>query len=195
MLDRYGIDKTAWLGTSMGGLIGMRMASGPLAARLSALVINDIGPEIPQEAIDRILSYAGTSPEFRTVTEAEVWFRSAYLPFGPAADRFWRRMARSSVRRRDNGMFTLHYDPRITIQFTASAEELTTWDRWERISLPVHVIRGAQSDLLTAEIAERMRQSGPRPQVTEMADCGHAPSLSRPEDIAMVRQVLSDLGA
>ncbi|MBR9763324.1 MAG: alpha/beta hydrolase [Rhodobacteraceae bacterium] len=195
MLDRYGIEKTAWLGTSMGGLIGMRMASGPLAARLSALVINDIGPEIPDEAIARILSYAGTSPEFRTVTEAEVWFRSAYQPFGPADDRFWRRMARSSVRRRANGMFTLHYDPRITIQFTASAEELTTWDRWARISLPVHVIRGAQSDLLTAEIAARMRQSGPRPGVTEMADCGHAPSLSRPEDIAMVRQVLADLGA
>lgn len=194
MLDRYGIARTAWIGTSMGGLIGMRLASGPQADRLSSLVLNDIGPEIPQAAIDRILGYAGSSPEFRTLSEAEAWFRQAYRPFGPASDAFWRRMARASVRRRSDGLFTLHYDPRITVQFSASPGELTTWDRWERIGIPVHAIRGADSDLFPVEVAARMASSGPRPEVTEIAGCGHAPTLSRTQDIALMRRILAGLG-
>lgn len=195
LLDRYGITRAAWIGTSMGGLIGMRMASGPLAERLSCLIVNDIGPEIPQAAIDRILAYAGSAPEWRSMSEAEVWFRQSYQPFGPAADTFWRRMARTSVRRKGNGMFTLHYDPRITIQFSASPDELTTWDRWARIAIPVHAIRGADSDLFPTGVADRMAAAGPRAATTEIARCGHAPTLSRPQDIAMIRQILTDLGA
>ncbi|MGI3167046.1 alpha/beta fold hydrolase [Pseudooceanicola sp. 200-1SW] len=195
LLDRYGITRAAWIGTSMGGLIGMRMASGPLAERLSCLIINDIGPEVPQPAIDRILAYAGSAPEWRTVSEAEVWFRQAYIPFGPASDAFWRRMARASVRRKGNGMFTLHYDPKITVQFSASPEEMTTWDRWARIAIPVHAIRGADSDLFPAEIAARMGAEGPRAGCTVIDHCGHAPTLSRPQDIALIRRILADLGA
>lgn len=193
MLDRYGIAQTAWLGTSMGGMIGMRLASGPQADRLSCLIVNDIGPEVPAPAIARILSYAGSSPEFRSVTEAEVWFRQSYLPFGPASDAFWRRMARSSIRRKGNGAFTLHYDPKITVAFTASADELVTWDRWDRTRLPCHAIRGATSDLFTPEVAARMVASGPKPGLTVIEGCGHAPTLSRPEDIALVRGLLRDL--
>jgi pimeloyl-ACP methyl ester carboxylesterase len=193
LLDHYGIDRAAWLGTSMGGQIGMRMASGPLADRLSCLIINDIGPEVPQEAIDRILAYASSAPRFATLREAEVWFRSAYTPFGPASEGYWRRMTRTSVRRTGQGTFTLHYDPRITVQFTASPQEMTTWDRWERITLPTHVIRGATSDLLTPGIAERLAGSGPRPAVTEIAECGHAPTLTRPQDIDLLRGLLADM--
>lgn len=193
LLDAYGIDRAGWLGTSMGGLIGMRMASGPLAARLSFLLINDIGPEVPQDAIDRIMSYAGTLPEFATVEEAESWLRQAYAPFGPASDSFWRRMARHSIRRRDTGRFTTHFDPQITIQFTASPGELTTWDRFDRITMPVHVIRGAQSDILPAAIADRMAATGPKPGITVFDDCGHAPTLSRPADIALVRDLIAQL--
>jgi len=123
LLDHYGVDRVGWIGTSMGGLIGMRIASGPMAARLKWLIINDIGPEIPQPAIDRILSYAGTAPDFATLAEAGAWLRAAYVPFGPASEAFWTRMACTSVRRRDDGRFTTHYDPRITIQFTASPGE------------------------------------------------------------------------
>ncbi len=193
LLDHYGIDKAAWIGTSMGGMIGLRMASGPLADRLSCLIINDIGPEVPQAAIDRILDYADTRPEFGTLQQAEAWFRAAYKPFGPASDAFWRRMARSSVRRRDDGQFTLHYDPRITVMFQASAAELTTWNRYSRITLPMHVIRGRTSDLLTDKIAARMAAIGPRPGITEFDDCGHAPTLSRPEDAVLVAKVLKTL--
>lgn len=193
LLDHYGLDRVGWIGTSMGGLIGMRMASGPLADRLSFLVINDIGPEIPQDAIDRILEYAGSTPLFQSLAEAEDWLRAAYLPFGPASDAFWTRMARTSVRRLPEGALTTHFDPKITVQFLASPEELTTWDRFAQIKLPVHVIQGRTSDILPEDILERMKATLPGVGVTVFSDCGHAPTLSRPDDITLVSSILKDL--
>ncbi len=194
LLDHYGFDRVAWLGTSLGGLIGMRLASGPHADRLTSLILNDIGPEVPDAAIQRIVSYVGDAPVFARVAEAEAWLRAVYRPFGPAGDRFWRRMARTSVRRMSDGRLTLHYDPRITIQFVASRRELTSWDRFARIPTPTHVLRGTASDILTPDIAQFMQQRGPKPGVTEF-DCGHAPNLSMPSDIALVRGLLRDLTA
>ncbi len=193
LLDHYGIDRAAWIGTSMGGLIGMRMASGPLAERLTCLIINDIGPEIPQNAVDRILLYAAELPLFERLSQVETWLRTVYQPFGPAAEAFWQRMARSSIRRNDDGRFTIHYDPNIVMQFSKSAHELDSWDRYEKISLPTHVFWGKQSDILTADIVARMQGSGPNPDVTGFKDCGHAPTLSRREDIEIVRTVVAKL--
>ena len=190
LMDNYNLDRVGWIGTSMGGLIGMRMASSHLADRLSWLIINDIGPEIPQQAIDRILTYVGDSPCFQTVSEVENWLRTVYTPFGPAADTFWRRMARSSLRRQKDGTFTTHYDPRIIVQFSASTDKLSSWDHYARITLPTHIICGAKSDILTGSILERMRTSGPKPGVTVFQDCGHAPSLSRCEDIDVIRKLI-----
>ncbi|SDJ38259.1 alpha/beta fold hydrolase [Aliiruegeria lutimaris] len=141
----------------------------------------------------RILAYADKQPEFATLREAESWFRGVYQPFGPASDGFWTRMARTSLRRRGDGVFTTHYDPRITVQFRASPDELSTWDRFGRITLPVHVIRGETSDLLPANMAERMKTEGPRPEVTVIPSCGHAPSLSRAEDTRMVREMIGSM--
>ena len=194
LLDHFGFDRVAWLGTSLGGLIGMRLASGPHADRLSCLLINDIGPDVPVPAIQRIVSYVSAPPVFAKLAEAETWLRAVYRPFGPAEDTFWRRMARTSVRRNPDGSLTLHYDPKITIQFIASREELTSWDRYARIPTPTHVLRGRESDLLTPDILAMMQSRGPKPGVTQF-DCGHAPNLSTPEDIALVRGLLTDLMA
>ncbi|SDG59171.1 alpha/beta fold hydrolase [Sulfitobacter delicatus] len=193
LMDHYQIERATWLGTSLGGMIGMRIASGHDADRINALIINDISPELPEPAVARILSYVGQLPDFATFTEGEVWLRDTYAPFGPAGDTFWQRMARSSLRRRGDGRLTLHYDPRITVQFTASPHELSTWDRWAQINIPTHVLRGADSDLLLSDAAARMTESGPRPAVTEIADCGHAPNLSNPDDIDLLRAILADL--
>jgi pimeloyl-ACP methyl ester carboxylesterase len=86
--------------------------------------------------------------------------------------------------------FSPHFDPRITVMFTASAEQLTVGDRYERIALPVHLVRGATSDILPAEMAERMIATEPRSEITQFEDCGHAPTLSRPADIEAVRDTL-----
>lgn len=193
LMDLCQIERAIWLGTSLGGMIGMRLASGHDADRIEALIINDISPELPEPAVARILSYVGSLPVFDSFTEGEAWLRNTYAPFGPAADLFWQRMARSSLRRCGDGRLTLHYDPRITVQFTASAHELSTWDHWARITAPTHLLRGALSDLLLPDAAARMAASGPRPALTEFATCGHAPNLSNPEDIRLLRQILTQL--
>ena len=192
LLDRMGIADAAWLGTSMGGQIGMR-AAALAPGRLRCLIVNDIGPEVPKAAIDRIVAYAGTPPDFATVTAAETWFRSIYTPFGPAGDGFWRRMAETSLRRRGDGRLTLHYDPCIAEMLLTHSAEQTTWDLWEALHLPTHILRGSHSDLLTPEIAARMRASGPRPGMTEFPACGHAPSMALPEDIAQVAALFDRL--
>lgn len=193
LMDHFEVERAAWLGTSMGGQIGMRMASGTQSDRLTCLILNDIGPEVPESAVDRILSYAGNPSYFDTFTEAEIWLRNAYAPFGPASDAFWKRMAMSSLRRCPDGQLTLHYDPGIIRQLAAAPKDLTMWDRWERITTPTHLFYGAQSDLVTPAIVDRMHRKGPLRGATELAGCGHAPTLSRNEDIKLVRDVLRDL--
>ncbi|WP_238364990.1 alpha/beta fold hydrolase [Mesobacterium pallidum] len=193
LLDHYGIDRAAWLGTSMGGQIGMRVAAGPAGDRLTALVINDIGPEVPRAAIERIVTYASALPDFDSFAKAETWFRQVYQPFGPAPDSFWTRMAETSLRRRGDGRLTLHYDPVMVEMLEANAEEQTAWDLYETITTPTALLRGAQSDLLTAEIAARMVRSGPKPALTEFPACGHAPSMASPADAGLVAGLLRTL--
>lgn len=193
LLDHYRLERADWFGTSMGGLIGMRIASGPQADRLTGLILNDIGPEVPQAAVERILAYAGDPPKFDRLSEAEAWLRAVYAPFGAAPDGFWRRMARTSVRRIEGGGFTLHYDPRIVAQFAGPATAAEDWERYARIRTPTHVIRGENSDILTAEILDRMRGCGPRPEATVMAGCGHAPCLAGADGAALLRRTLRAL--
>ena len=195
LLDALQIERTAWLGTSMGGLIGMRIASGPDAARLTALIVNDIGPELPKAAEERIVTYAACPPIFERMTEAEAWLRRAYAPFGPAPESFWRRMAECSIRRKGDGSLTVHYDPAIVDQFRLHPEDFHSWDRYARITTPMHLIRGARSDLLTEEIAARMLSTGPKPGLRLFPDCGHAPSLVSGSAIAEVARVLEALTA
>ena len=194
LLDAYGIDRAGWIGTSMGALIAMWIAASEDTDRLDWLVINDIGPDVPQEALDRILEYAsGEPPLIPTVAAAEAALRKTYEPFGPASDEFWQRMARTSVRRLPDGALTTHYDPAMTAMMTTHRAELSVWDRWERISCPVHLCVGATSDILPLEQIERMSETGPKPKITWWEDCGHAPTLSRPADIDIVLAIVSEL--
>ncbi|MEO9779776.1 MAG: alpha/beta hydrolase [Sedimentitalea sp.] len=193
LMDHYRLDRVAWFGTSLGGQIGMRMASGAHADRLTCLLLNDIGPEVPDTAIDRIQSYVGNPPKFDSFASAETWLRDTYAPFGPASDAFWHRMARCSLRRLADGQLTLHYDPAIIRQL-ASDRRVMSWDRWARITTRCHLFHGALSDLVSTDTVDRMRRSGPRPETTMLRDCGHAPTLSRKPDILRVRQVLNELG-
>lgn len=192
LLDAYQIARAGWLGTSMGGLIGMTLAASEHADRLKWLIMNDIAPEITQAAFDRIVSYAADPPNFVNVNDAERFLRAVHAPFGPAGDEFWRRMTRSSLRRRDDGRLTLHYDPRIIATMRADKRR-SAWDLWRKISLPVHVTGGVQSDVLIRPIAARMATEGPKPQFTWWDDCGHAPSLSRAEDFVAVKNIVARL--
>lgn len=191
MLDHYGIDRLRWVGTSMGGLIGITLAAGALKERITHLVINDIGPDIPETGTGRIVSYVGNPPVYDTVRELEAWLRTNYAPFGANSDAFWRRMADTSSRRNDKGRITVHYDPAIVSQFTHHRADLDVWDKYDAVLARTLLIRGATSDVLSAAVASRMVQRGPKPRLVEIGGCGHAPTLANAEQIGLLRDFLA----
>ena len=158
ILDHFGLGKLRWLGTSMGGLIGVTVAAGRLKGRITHLAVNDIGPSVPQEAAARIASYVGDVPFFSTMSELEGWFRKNYAPFGENTDAFWRRMADTSSRRADDGRVTVHYDPRIVTQFTLHKSDLDCWPQWdalgETLTGKALLLRGENSDVLPKAVAD-----------------------------------------
>lgn len=192
ILDHYGIGDLRWIGTSMGGLIGVTLAAGALRERITHLVINDIGPDIPAAGAERISSYVGTPPVYDTVGELEAWLRTNYAPFGKNTEAFWRRMADTSSRRTDGGRVTVHYDPDIVSQFTHHKSDLDVWDAYDAITAKTLLIRGESSDVLAPGVAEEMVRRGPRPRLEVMPDCGHAPTLASEFEIALLRDFLSE---
>jgi len=188
LLDQLGIERCLWLGTSMGGAIGLRAAATTLAGRITRLVMNDIGPELAAPAVERIRSYAGNPAAFATVSELEQYFRTIYKPYGALTDAQWRRLTETSVRRLSDGRVTPHYDPAMVRQFIVHPNDYDQWAAWDALTLPVLVLRGADSDLLLPEVAEAMRNRGPRAVVVTMPDCGHAPALNTPAQYALVER-------
>jgi pimeloyl-ACP methyl ester carboxylesterase len=190
LIARLGVDSLDWVGTSMGGLIGMGLAAMP-ETPIRRLVINDIGPLVPQAALQRIADYVGQPLRFTDLAAVEAYMRETHVGFGPLTDAQWGHMARHGHRRAEDGSLSLHYDPAIALPFRAlAAADLELWALWEQIRCPVLVLRGSQSDLLTAETAEAMSRRGPKATVVEIASCGHAPSLMAPDQIALVRDWL-----
>jgi pimeloyl-ACP methyl ester carboxylesterase len=191
LVEQLGIERLHWLGTSMGGAIGLLAAATALRGRMRRLVLNDIGPQLAPAAIERILSYAATPAAFDTVSELEQYFRAVYKPYGVLTDAQWRRLTETSVRRLPDGRVTSHYDPAMVMQFSHHSDDYLRWDAWDTLDLPVLCLRGASSDLLLAETAEAMRNRGPRAVVVEIADCGHAPALNVPAQYALVERFLA----
>jgi pimeloyl-ACP methyl ester carboxylesterase len=188
LLDRLGVHRCHWLGTSMGGAIGLRGAAGALRGRIRKLLLNDIGPELPAAAQQRILTYAGSPSAFATVSELEAYFRTIYRPYGALTDAQWRRLTETSVRRLSDGRVTPHYDPAMVRQFAVFPDDYQQWAAWDALSIPVLTLRGESSDLLLPEVAEAMRTRGPRAVVVEIAGCGHAPALNTAEHFALVER-------
>jgi pimeloyl-ACP methyl ester carboxylesterase len=188
LLDALGIERCAWLGTSMGGAIGLAAAAGPLRGRIRRLVLNDIGPEVAPTAVARIRSYAGNPAAFDTLSELEQYFRTIYKPYGWLSDAQWRRLTETSVRRLADGRVTPHYDPAMVQQFIHHPHDYTQWDAWDTLDIPVLCLRGESSDLLLRETADAMRERGPRAVVVEIAGCGHAPALNTPAQCQVVER-------
>jgi pimeloyl-ACP methyl ester carboxylesterase len=191
MLDHYGIGELRWVGTSMGGLIGVTLAAGRLKARITHLVINDVGPEIPEEGTGRIASYVGNPPFYDTVAELEAWLRRNYAPFGDNTDAFWRRMADTSARRADDGRVTVHYDPMIVTQFTHHKADLDVWPAYDAVTARTLLLRGENSDVLPQRVAEEMCRRGPKPELHVLPGRGHAPTLATGQEIDLLRDFLA----
>jgi len=190
LVDQLGLKTFRWVGTSMGGAIGLLAAATSLRGRITRLVLNDIGPELAEPAIQRIRGYAGNPPAFGSVVELEQYFRQVYQPYGWMSDAQWRRLTETSMRRLPDGRVTPHYDPAMVRQFFVHPDDYKRWTEWDSLSLPVLCLRGEASDLLLPEAAEAMRVRGPRAVVVTVPGCGHAPALNVPEHFAIVERFL-----
>jgi len=187
LLARLDVEEVDWVGTSMGGLVGMMIAAMP-GAPLRRMVLNDIGPLIPKAALERIVSYVGTAPTFESRDALEAYLREVHAPFGALPEAQWRHIAEHSARRLADGGWALHYDPGIGEPLRAAAlEEVDLWQTWEAIRCPVLVLRGADSDVLPASVAREMTRRGPRADLEEIEGVGHAPMLMSGEQIGLVR--------
>ncbi len=188
---QLGLETFHWLGTSMGGALGISLAAGAFKGRIRRLVLNDMGPKIADAAVERIRTYAGKPPQFDRMSELEQYFRTVYQPFGWLSDEQWRRLAESSARRTAEGRITTHYDPNMVLQFVHHPRDYDLWDAYDAVSAPTLCLRGETSDLLLAEVAEEMRRRGPRAAVVTIRGCGHAPALNVPDQLNLVERFLS----
>lgn len=193
LLARLATARVTWIGTSMGGLIGMMLAAQP-GSPIERLVLNDIGPFIPKAALARLAIYVGADPRFSDMPAAERYVREVHAPFGDLGDDGWRRLTEISVKPADGGGLRLRYDPRIGDALRQNPpEDVDLWAVWDRITCPTLVLRGANSDLLLPATAAGMERRGPRAEVVEIAGCGHAPALRAADQAALVRDWLGAL--
>lgn len=191
-----------WVGTSMGGLIGMAVAAQPeLAPR--RLVLNDVGPVVQWAALQRIATYLGQNPSFASESEAAEYLASISTGFGPHSPAQWAALSRPMLRERE-GRWWLHYDPDIALPLRALVQssdeaaalqavrdgEASLWGFYDAITAPTLLLRGADSDLLTHETATLMTQRGPKARCVEFAGVGHAPTLVADDQVTLIRDFL-----
>ena len=215
LIARLDVPTVHWLGTSMGGLIGMALAALPQTP-ISRLVLNEAGALVSGVSLRRIASYLGQWPAMPDLAAAEAYVRRVCAPFGPHSDAQWRALTEAVVKpldpHRPEGGWRMHYDPAIALPFqtgaglvaAGSAEnragqaepvlpDVDLWPLWDAVRCPALLLRGAESDLLSADTARAMTRCGPQApplQLKELPGIGHAPSLLQPEQVALVREFL-----
>jgi pimeloyl-ACP methyl ester carboxylesterase len=192
LIARLDVERVDWVGTSMGALIGMALASLERTP-VRRLVLNEGGPLVAKASLERISTYVGKAPQFADFAALETYVRRVSAPFGPHSDAQWATLARNVARQRADGGWELAYDPAIAVPFNAVQphQDLDLWALYDRITAPTLVIRGAESDLLTADTVAAMRTRGPRARAVEWPGIGHAPTLMHAEQIAAVREFLA----
>ena len=189
LIARLGVEHVHWLGTSMGGLIGMLLAAQK-DSPISRLVLNDVGPVLSAAAIKRIGDYVGRAPKFADYAAAEAYIRTISAPFGPLTDAQWQHLTESSLRAVDGGGYEIIYDPAIASAFAVAPANVELWPIYDAIRCPTLVSRGAESDLLDRATFEAMAQRGPHARLVEFAGIGHAPMMLDEQQIAPVRAFL-----
>lgn len=190
LIARLNVDRLDWLGTSMGAVIGMSLAAAKNTP-IRKLISNDMGPVVSAESLKRIASYIGGDPRFAGLAEAEQAFRVSMTTFGIRDPEHWRHITETSVRPVDDGSWRLHFDPGVAKAFVdAGLEGSTFWDLWDLIQVPVLVLHGTESDVLSFETAAQMTRRGPKAELVEIPHCGHAPMLMEDEQIALIRDWL-----
>lgn len=192
LLARLNARTVHWLGTSMGGLIGMALAAQE-GSPIKRLVLNDVGPVVTAVSIARIGEFVGKAPNFASIEEAEAYVRFVSTPFGSHTDAQWRHLTENVVRALPGGGYAMAYDPGIAEPFRqemGTGKDVDLWSIYDAIKCPTLLVRGAKSDLLTVATAREMTERGPRARLVEIPGVGHAPTLMSSEQIAVVRDFL-----
>jgi pimeloyl-ACP methyl ester carboxylesterase len=195
LIARLNVERIDWLGTSMGGLIGLSLAGQP-GTPIARLILNDVGPALSQEGIARIGAYVGQPMRFADLEQATDYVKSISLGFGLRTRDEWREIAATVVKHDGDG-YVLHYDPKLALPIRAvtpalaAAGEAMLWKLYDQIACPTLLLRGAESDLLVRATAQKMTQRGPKAKLVEFSGVGHAPMFMHDEQIAVVKDFLS----
>ena len=188
-----------WVGTSMGGLIGMVVAGQPdfpVPCAIRRLVLNDVGPAVSWVAIERMKTYVGQTGRFATLQEAADAMWAISQSFGPHTPEAWLALSAPMVKRQSDGSLSLHYDPAIGVPIRAMTKEAAQggqaqlWQLYDQIKAQTLLLRGQQSDLLTLETAQAMQARGPQATLVEFAGVGHAPTLTHESQVNTVADFL-----
>jgi len=193
LIARLDVASVDWFGTSMGGLIGMGLASFE-GNPIRKLVLNDVGPGLNLAALDRIGGYIGEAVKFPTFEQAADYIRSISAPFGPHTDDEWRKLAADVLRQDKDGQWIRHYDLGLAAPFKAMTPEIANqsasilWHAYDAVKCPTMLVRGAQSDLLSREVAVEMTKRGPKAKLVEIPGVGHAPTFMHADQIDILKE-------
>ena len=187
LVARLGVKSVDWVGTSMGGLLGMLLAASP-GSPIRRLVMNDVGAFLPMDALRHIGRNLRAPARFASLDEVEAHLRHTHRDWGPITDAQWRSLALHGSREVE-GEYRLHYDPQITrLEPLPFAPGLFFWDAWYRVKCPVLLLRGESSTVFPRSVANTMLQVKPDATLVEIPGCGHAPSLMAAGQIDIVRR-------
>ncbi|NJM12669.1 MAG: alpha/beta hydrolase [Synechococcaceae cyanobacterium SM1_2_3] len=190
LMARLDAERIDWVGTSMGGLIGIYLASYP-GAPIHKMVINDVGPRIPAAGLQRVANYVGQIVTYDSIERMERFMRTIAAPFGDLTDEQWRHMTIHSSRQLEDGRYAMAYDPGIAENFKKmDLKDLDLWPLWDSIHGPTLVLRGVFSDVLDHADAVLMTERGPKAKLIEFPGMGHAPALMANDQITVVRDWL-----
>jgi pimeloyl-ACP methyl ester carboxylesterase len=195
VIARLGAREVDWVGSSLGGHIGMELAALP-GTPIRRLVLNDFGPRVSAVGLHRIGNYLHVERTFDSMAEVEAYLRDIHAHFGALTKTQWRHLAEHSAVPTGDGRFRQHHDPSIARQMAwPSMLDITLWQVWDRIDCPVLVLRGEHSDLLSPRCVQEMLQRGPaaakrQVRAVEIKGCGHAPSLMNPDTIGIISEFL-----
>jgi pimeloyl-ACP methyl ester carboxylesterase len=197
IIARSGANAVDWVGTSLGGHVGMEVAA-LAGAPIRRLVLNDFGARVTGSALQRIGSYLRMKRRFADLAELEVHLRTIHAPFGKLTDQQWKHIAEHSGVKSEDGDFQQHYDPGIGRAFAwPLMVDISLWDVWEKVACPVMILRGEDSDLLHASTVREMQKRGIAGKnglvrQVEVRGVGHAPALMSDSQITLIEDFLAD---
>ncbi len=195
VIARLDVQDVDWIGTSMGGYVGMKMAARQ-GSPIRRLVLNDFGAQVPAAAFRRIANSSGKDPRFSNIDEAEAYLSAVLAPFGKLSRDQWCHLTTHSVMPLETGGFRLNFDPAIITPFALPLlTDLLFWHLWDRIDCPVLIVRGEASDFLLRETVMQMQKRGIAAKrnlvrAAEFAECGHAPALMSPKQTDVIAEYL-----